>query len=178
MLTAKANAAPSLKSITMQALYQIRWFALTLFVLIIDQVSKYWAEHVLGWAGRVELLPIFDLSLAHNRGAAFGFLADAGGWQQVFFATLAILISTVLLVAMKRLQAHQRHLAIAYALVIGGALGNLIDRLLYQYVIDFIHVFYQNAHFPHFNIADSAIFIGAVLLIFDAFEKPFLDRSI
>jgi len=161
----------------MNFIRQIPWFVLTLVVLILDQITKYWAEHILGWTGRVDVLPIFDFSLAHNTGAAFGFLADAGGWQQVFFATLAIVISTILLVAMKRLEPHQRHLSIAYALVISGALGNLVDRLLYQYVIDFIHVFYQNYHFPHFNIADSAIFIGAVLLITEAFGKPFLDKQ-
>ena len=161
----------------MLAAGQTRWLVLSVFTLILDQIGKYWAEHVLGWSNKIDILPVFDLSLAHNTGAAFGFLANAGGWQQVFFASLATLVSIALIVAMSRLAAHQRHLAIAYALIISGAIGNLIDRLIYQYVVDFIHVFYGSYHFPHFNIADSAIFIGAVLLITEAFNWPFLDSN-
>ena len=157
---------------------QLSWLKLSVFALILDQASKYWAEHILGWGSRIDILPVFDLSLAHNTGAAFGFLADAGGWQQVFFATLATVVSLALAVAMSRLLSHQRHLAVAYALIISGAIGNLIDRLIYQYVVDFIHVFYGDYHFPHFNIADSAIFIGAVLLIAEAFNWPFLDTKL
>jgi len=156
---------------------QLRWLWLGVVSLVLDQLSKYWAEHILGWNTKVDLLPVFDLSLAHNTGAAFGFLANAGGWQQVFFASLATIVSVVLIIAMSRLSRHQHHLAIAYALIISGAIGNLIDRLVYQYVVDFIHVFYGSYHFPHFNIADSAIFIGAALLITEAFAWPFLDSK-
>jgi len=159
------------------------WLWLTLVVLVADQISKYWAEHILAY----NVLPVFswfDFSLAHNTGAAFSFLNDAGGWQQVFFVVLALTVSVVLCVMMHRLKAPERHLAIAYALIVGGALGNAIDRLIYQYVIDFIHWFYldcglfgmQDCHWPTFNIADVAIFIGAVLLIFEAFGVTFLNR--
>lgn len=155
---------------------QLNWLWLTALVLLIDQLTKYWAEHIL--ADRV--MPIFswfDLSLVHNTGAAFGFLNRAGGWQHLFFLTLAVTVSLVLVWMIRQLQAHQRHLAIAYALIIGGALGNAIDRIVYQYVIDFIHWFYQDWHYPHFNIADAAIFGGAILLLAEAFWKPFFDRE-
>lgn len=176
MESARLGVSPKL-SIVMTKTGQLRWLYLSLFALILDQASKYWAEHILGWSNKVAILPVFDFSLAHNTGAAFGFLANAGGWQQVFFATLATAVSVVLIILLILLAPHQRHLAVAYALIISGAIGNLIDRLVYQYVIDFIHVFYGSYHFPHFNIADSAIFIGAVLYITEAFNWPFLDSK-
>lgn len=154
----------------------LRWLWLTLFVLLADQASKYWAEHILK-NDTIVIFSWFDLSLVHNTGAAFGFLNQAGGWQHVFFVTLALVISVVLVVMIRQLAQHQRHLAIAYALIIGGALGNAIDRIIYQYVVDFVHWFYQSYHYPHFNLADAAIFLGAALLIAEAFGKPFLDAT-
>ncbi len=153
----------------------LKWLWLTLVVFIIDQLSKYWAEHILD-RNVVTVFPWFDFSLAHNTGAAFSFLSDAGGWQQVFFFSLAVVVSVVLVVFITKLKQHERHLAIAYSLIIAGALGNAIDRVIYQYVIDFIHWFYNDWHYPHFNVADIAIFIGAGLLICEAFGKPFLDN--
>lgn len=152
----------------------LRWLWLTAAAIAIDQLTKYWAEHIL----QNNVVPIFfwfDLSLVHNTGAAFGFLNRAGGWQHVFFVGLAVIVSVVLVWMIKQLHSHQRHLALAYALIIGGALGNAIDRVVYQYVVDFIHWFYQGWHYPHFNVADIAIFCGATLLILEAFGKPFLD---
>lgn len=151
-----------------------RWFWLTAIVMLVDQASKYWAEHILGR----EVIPLFfwfDFELAHNRGAAFGFLNDAGGWQNVFFGSLAITVSLVLVFMIKALKPQERHLAVAYCLIIAGALGNALDRVFYHYVVDFIHWFYLDWHFPNFNVADSAIFIGAVLLICEALGKPFLN---
>ena len=153
-----------------------KWLSLSAIVIVIDQITKYWAEHHLR-LGVVELLPIFDFSLVHNTGAAFGFLGQYGGWQHVFFVTLATIISIVMAVMIGQLKSHERHLSLAYALIIGGAIGNAIDRIIYQYVVDFIHFFYQNWHYPHFNIADIAIFIGAALLLSDAFGKPFLNTA-
>lgn len=153
------------------------WLWLSLIIIIADQATKYWAEHVLGWSGLIPILPVFDLSLVHNTGAAFGFLGSMGGWQHVFFVTLALLISIILAIAIARLQSFERHLAVAYSLVIAGAIGNAIDRVVYQYVVDFIHWFYQDYHFPHFNIADISIFIGAALLFAEAFGWPFLNRK-
>jgi len=154
-----------------------QWLWLSAAVIVLDQVTKYWAEHIL----RDGVIPIFfwfDFSLVHNTGAAFGILSRYGGWQHVFFFSLAIIVSIVLIVMVAKLKPHERHLAIAYCLIIAGALGNAIDRAIYQYVVDFIHWFYNDWHYPHFNIADISIFIGAALLIFEALGKPFLDTSV
>jgi len=156
---------------------KLNWLWLSALVIALDQATKYWAEHVLGPRGLVDILPVFDFSLAHNTGAAFGFLAGMGGWQHVFFVTLAVIISIVLTVSIARLKSFERHLCVAYALIIGGAIGNAIDRVVYQYVVDFIHWFYQDWHYPHFNVADIAIFLGAALLISEAFGKPFLNTD-
>jgi len=153
----------------------LKWLWLSLLVIVFDQATKYWAEHILGWYQTVPILPIFDFSLVHNTGSAFGFLNNMGGWQHVFFVSLAVIVSIVLVFFIASLKTVERHLAIAYSLIIGGAIGNAIDRLVYQYVVDFIHWFYQDWHFPHFNIADIAIFIGAALLISEAIGKPFLN---
>ncbi len=155
---------------------KLKWLWLTAMVIVVDQLSKYWAEHVLRY-DVIEILPIFDFSLAHNTGSAFGFLGGLGGIQHVFFVVLALVVSVVLVYFIAKLKPHERHLAIAYSLVIGGAIGNAIDRLIYQYVVDFIHWFYKDWHYPHFNVADIAIFIGAGLLIAEAFEKPFLNTK-
>jgi signal peptidase II len=117
----------------------------------------------------IELIPIFNITYVHNYGAAFSFLTDAGGWQRWFFSIIALSISGLLLWWLKKLPASNKLLGIAYALVLAGALGNLYDRLAYGYVIDFLHVYYDTWHFPVFNIADSAICIGAFLLLIDAF---------
>ncbi len=154
----------------------LKWLWLTAIVIVADQASKYWAEHILRH-DTIEILPVFDLSLAHNTGAAFGFLGGLGGIQHVFFVVLASIVSVVLIYFIAKLKSHERHLAIAYSLIIGGAIGNAIDRLVYQYVVDFIHWFYKDWHYPHFNIADMAIFFGAALLIAEAFEKPFLNTD-
>lgn len=161
-----------------EARRNIRWLWLTAVVIVLDQMTKYWAEHILGKEDKVVLFSWFDLSLAHNPGAAFGFLSQAGGWQHVFFVSLAITISGALIWMIRQLEAGQRHLAIAYALIIGGALGNAIDRFIYQYVVDFIHWFYQSWHYPHFNVADMAICAGAFLLITESFGWAFLDVSV
>lgn len=153
----------------------LKWLWLSLFVIVFDQATKYWAEHTLRY-DVIEILPIFDFSLAHNTGAAFGFLGGLGGVQHVFFVSLAVIISVGLIYMMaKVMKSHERHLAVAYSLIIGGAIGNAIDRVAYQYVVDFIHFFYKDWHYPHFNIADIAIFIGAALMIAEAFNKPFLN---
>jgi signal peptidase II len=151
-----------------------KWLWLSAVVLVLDQVTKYWAEHILQ-GGVIAILPVFDLSLVHNTGAAFGFLREHGGWQHLFFGTLAVGVSAVLVYVIGTLKPFERHLAIAYSLIISGAIGNVIDRAIYQYVVDFLHFFYLNWHFPHFNIADSAIFIGAMLIITEALGLPFLN---
>jgi signal peptidase II len=153
-----------------------KWLWLSGVVIIFDQLSKYWAEHILR-GDTIVLFSWFDFSLVHNKGAAFGFLDQAGGWQHVFFCGLALIVSITMLFWIKALKDHERHLAIAYSLIIAGALGNAIDRVVYQYVVDFVHWFYQDWHYPHFNVADIAISLAAGLLIADAFGKPFLNKT-
>lgn len=122
----------------------------------------------------IDILPFFNFTYVHNYGAAFSFLSDSGGWQRWFFSLIAVSISVLLVWWLKRLPASNKVLCSAYALVLAGAIGNLYDRIVYGYVIDFLHVYYENWHFPVFNIADCAICIGAALLLFDAFtgESP------
>jgi len=147
-----------------------RWLWLSVLLIVADQASKAWIEthYALG-----EFTPVFfwlDITRLHNPGAAFSFLADAGGWQRWFFSILAVVVSVALLVWLRTL--HGRRdlvLALALALVLSGAIGNVIDRFEHGYVIDFIHVHWQQAYFPAFNIADAAITVGAILLIYDAF---------
>lgn len=147
------------------------WLVLSLAILILDQYSKYLADEFLSYGQPVALLPVFDLTLVYNRGAAFSFLADAGGWQRWFFSVLAAVVSLVLVIWLKRLKREETLLAVALAMILGGALGNLYDRVTLGYVIDFISVHYQAHYFPAFNVADSAISVGAVLLIFDSFIR-------
>jgi len=146
---------------------KLAWLWVSALVAVLDQLTKYLATANLEYARPVELLPVFDLTLLHNTGAAFSFLASAGGWQRWFFALLASVVSVVLVVWIKRLKAHETWLAIALALVLGGALGNLYDRVVLGYVVDFISVHYQQRYFPAFNLADSAITAGAIMLIID-----------
>ena len=153
-----------------------KWFGLSALIIIADQITKYAASSMLLMHEPVAILPFFNFTLMHNTGAAFSFLADQGGWQRWFFAVLASGVSIVLAVWLSRLKAHETWLAMALSLVLGGAIGNLIDRVYYGYVIDFIDVYYNASHWPAFNIADSAISIGAVMLVIDAFRNKEKSR--
>ena len=146
------------------------WLWVTVVLLILDQVTKYVVSTQMQLYQSIELLPVFNLTYVHNYGAAFSFLSEAGGWQRWFFSIIAISISILLTYWLKKLPAKNLVLCGAYSLVLAGSLGNLYDRLTYGYVIDFIHVYYDTWHFPAFNIADSAICIGAGLLLLDAFR--------
>ncbi len=148
-----------------------RWWWLVLLVLVADQLSKIWVIQNFSLGESVPLLPVFNFTYARNYGAAFSFLGDAGGWQRWFFTLIAVVVSIVLAVWLSRLAKTQLKLSLALSLIISGAIGNLIDRSLYGYVVDFLHVFYQDWHYPIFNIADCAISIGAVLLIWDSFSN-------
>ncbi|BAW80189.1 lipoprotein signal peptidase [Candidatus Nitrosoglobus terrae] len=151
----------------------LRWLWLSVFVVFLDQGTKYLAESQVQLYHPVPVLPFFSFTLAHNTGAAFSFLADAGGWQRWFFLSIALIISFGLILWLHRLQADDFWEAFALALILGGALGNMIDRIFYGYVIDFIDIYYQSWHWPAFNIADSAITIGATLLILlSVFGQP------
>ena len=155
---------------------RLGWLVLSLLVLVIDQVSKAHFEGTLEMFQQIVVIPdYFSWTLAYNTGAAFSFLADSGGWQRWLFALIAVVVSAVLVVWLKRLGRNDTWLAIALALVLGGALGNLYDRIALGHVIDFILVHWQNRYyFPAFNFADSAICVGAVMLALDMFKgnKP------
>ena len=152
---------------------RLGWLVLSLLVLVIDQVSKAHFEGRLEMFQQIVVIPdYFSWTLAYNTGAAFSFLAEGGGWQRWLFAVIAVVVSAVLVVWLKRLGRDDTWLAIALALVLGGALGNLYDRIALGHVIDFILVHWQNRHyFPAFNFADSAITVGAIMLALDMFKS-------
>jgi len=146
-----------------------RYLPLSAAVIVADQASKAWIVHHFALLERVHVLPVLDIILTFNTGAAFSFLSDASGWQRWLFVLLALAVSTALIVWMRRLRASVHGLlAAGLALIVGGALGNMIDRLTIGRVIDFIHVHWGHAYFPAFNLADSAITVGAVILLIDA----------
>lgn len=145
----------------------LRYLWIAAVVIAFDQASKVAALRFLTRHAEVELLPFLNLTLSFNTGAAFGFLNDASGWQNFFFVAVALIATTIIFVWLRRLQPAERLIAVALCLILGGAIGNLLDRLFYGYVVDFIDVVFGSWHFWTFNIADSAISIGAVLLVID-----------
>lgn len=149
----------------------LHWLWLSLVVLGLDQLSKQIATRLLELHQPVPVVPFLNLTLTHNTGAAFSFLSDAGGWQRWFFVALTVAIAVVIVVWITRIKPGQRWLAAALALVLGGALGNLWDRLVIGAVVDFIDVYYGSWHWPAFNLADSAICVGAVMLVVSTFKE-------
>lgn len=147
----------------------LKWTWIAVVVIILDQITKIAATANLQMYQPIEVIPFFNLTLAHNTGAAFSFLADAGGWQRWFFTVLATGVSIFLFFWIKKLKPEEKTMAITLSLILGGAIGNLIDRVRFGYVVDFLDVYVGDAHWPAFNIADSAISIGAVLLIIMSF---------
>jgi len=152
---------------------RLGWLWLSVLVLVIDQVSKLHFASSLTLYQQIVIIPdYFSWTLAYNTGAAFSFLAESSGWQRWLFALIALVVSAVLVVWLKRLGRNETWLAIALALVLGGALGNLYDRMVLGHVIDFVLVHWQNRwYFPAFNFADSAISVGAVMLALDMFKS-------
>lgn len=149
-----------------------RWLPLTLAVIVADQASKLWMLRHFFLFERVRLLPVLDIVLTYNTGAAFSMLADAAGWQRWLFVALALGVSVTLVVWLRRLAAATQGLiACGLALIVGGALGNMLDRLRLGHVIDFIHAHWGLHYFPAFNVADSAITVGAALLLLDAWQE-------
>jgi len=143
------------------------WLLFSVLVIALDQATKQLATALLVYGRPVEVMSLLNWTLLHNTGAAFSFLSNAGGWQRWFFTAVALSVSVVIVVWIFRLEAREHLQKLALALILGGALGNLWDRLLLGYVVDFIQVHYgQEYFFPAFNIADSAISVGAVLMIY------------
>jgi len=147
----------------------LRWLWLSGLVLLLDQISKHYAELNLALYQPVKVMPSLNFTLMYNEGAAFSFLSSAGGWQRWLFSALAAVVSIGIVWWLKRTGPNEKTLATSLALILGGALGNLSDRLLYGHVVDFLDVYYADWHWPAFNIADSAITIGAALMLVDSF---------
>ena len=161
-LNIQANNLPISRKIA------VGWLLAAFVIVVLDLWTKSLATQSLSLYRPVELTSWLNMTLAHNYGAAFSFLSDAGGWQRWLFTILAAVVTVVLIVWLFRLQAREKLTAAALGLIIGGALGNLIDRVMNGYVVDFIDVYYRDWHWPAFNLADSAITGGVILLLLDA----------
>lgn len=144
---------------------QLRWLWLSFVVFLLDQGSKWLASKFLIMGQPLILVPFFNLTLSHNRGASFGFLNTAGGWQRWFFTAVAFVVSLIILAMLYRLPRKQNWTACAMTLILGGAIGNLYDRVTLSHVIDFFDFHIENWHFATFNVADSAICIGVAMWI-------------
>lgn len=140
------------------------WLGLSGLIIVLDQLTKFWVVSALKLGQRVELAPFLNLVFVYNPGAAFSFLSDAGGWQRWFFVALALAVSAWLTFLIRQ-HASERLLPLAAALILGGALGNVIDRIRYGAVVDFVDVHAAGWHWPAFNVADSAISVGVALLL-------------
>jgi signal peptidase II len=147
-----------------------RWLPLSAGVIALDQITKLLVVNHIDYAERISVLPVLDLTLAYNTGAAFSFLAKESGWQRWMFATLAIVVAAIIAWWLRRLKARSQWLlSCALSLILAGALGNVIDRIRLGHVVDFILAYWDEHLFPAFNVADSSITIGAILLLLDAF---------
>jgi signal peptidase II len=146
----------------------LKWLALSGLVIVLDQVSKQMIASTFKVGEGLRMTSFFDLVFVFNRGAAFSFLSDAGGWQRWFFIVLALCISTWLVFMLTR-HAEERLLSAALALVLGGALGNVIDRLMHGAVVDFLSFHLADYYWPAFNVADSAITLGVALMLWQQF---------
>ena len=154
-----------------------RWLGLAFAVIVADHLTKWWISSTLDFQQAIPVLPFFSLVRVHNTGAAFSFLAGASGWQRWFFIGVGIL-ATVIIVRLLKNHGHEPRLAFPLALVLGGALGNVIDRVVLGHVVDFLYFHYHSFAWPAFNVADSAITVGAALLIWDSLRgKPANSQS-
>ena len=139
-------------------------------IVLLDQLSKFLSDKSLNYGEPVQVFPGFDLLLAYNHGAAFSFLSDAGGWQRWFLISISLSISLVILIWLVRLPKTQKLMALSLMFILAGAVGNLYDRVAFGYVIDFISIYYGEYRFATFNIADSAVSVGAALMMVDIFQ--------
>lgn len=156
----------------------IRWLWISVLVIAVDQLSKLWIERNMTLGETFQVLPVLDIVRAHNPGAAFSFLADAGGWQRWAFSGVAVVVSALLIYWLRTVSlATHSLLAGGLTLILGGAIGNVIDRFEHGYVVDFVHAHWAGAYFPAFNVADAAISIGAGLVILDALFESRRNRQ-
>lgn len=147
------------------------WLSIAAIVVAFDLYSKHLVQSALAYGEHVLVTGFFDLVLYHNEGAAFSFLAAAGGWQRVFFSAIAVIASVIILRLLLK-HPQQKLFCLALSLILGGALGNLYDRVTLGYVVDFLFFHYQSWYWPAFNVADSAITVGVILLLWYEFRKP------
>jgi signal peptidase II len=147
-----------------------RWFVISALVIVLDQVTKYWVSQSLAPGAGVPVTPFFNLVLTYNTGAAFSFLSQASGWQRGFFILIAALASLLIIYFIRRYHREKRF-SFGLSLILGGAVGNLWDRIVLGHVVDFLDFYIQAYHWPAFNVADSAITCGAALLIWDSFNR-------
>ncbi len=156
----------------------IRWLWISVLVVAVDQLTKLWIERNMGLGDAFTVLPVLEIVRAHNTGAAFSFLAGAGGWQRWAFTVIAVGVSGALLYWLRTLAvATHGLLAAGLALILGGAIGNVVDRIEHGYVVDFVHAHWGASSFPAFNVADAAISIGAALVILDALLEGRRNRE-
>ncbi len=155
----------------------LRWLWLTVIMLILDQATKYWTVEALNLHESYEILSFFNFTYARNYGAAFSFLGDAGGWQKYLFTTIAFAVSAFLLYSLKKNSVNKRWENIAFTLVLSGAIGNVMDRIMFGYVVDFLDFDLGFYRWPTFNVADIAIFIGAAMIILDSLIHPEKDKK-
>lgn len=151
-----------------------KWLTLSAVVVALDLLTKQWVQSELAYGEHISLTSFFDLVLFYNEGAAFSFLAGAGGWQRLFFSAIALIASVVIinLLHKHQHQAGQKLFCLGLSLILGGALGNLVDRLTLGHVVDFLFFHYEHYYWPAFNVADSAITCGVILLLWSSFKKP------
>ena len=155
----------------------LRFLWISVLVVAIDLATKQWVIDTMTLYQSTQLLPIFNLTYVRNYGAAFSFLHDASGWQRWFFTAIAIVVSIIIVMWMKASSKEDKRLPIAFSFILGGALGNLYDRVTYGYVVDFLDFYIGQWHWPAFNVADSAIFIGATLMVIDMLLTPRNDTE-
>lgn len=149
----------------------LRFLWISVIAVIVDQWTKNAVVDGMDLYQSIQLTGFFNLTYVHNYGAAFSFLYDAGGWQRYFLTAVALVVSAVIVWWLRQSTKEQVLLPVAFAFILGGAIGNVFDRIVYGYVIDFLDFYYGTYHWPAFNVADSVIFIGAVLLIIDMFKN-------
>jgi len=154
-------------------------YSIVLVIVVLDQITKIWADTSLAMYEQVPVTGFFNITRAYNYGAAFSFLDNAGGWQRWFFTAISLVVSVVLCVWLYRMSRAEKWLSLSIALILGGAVGNLIDRVWYGYVVDFIQVYWKTSYFPSFNIADAAITCGTIILLgITLFEKNEVNADV
>ncbi len=154
----------------------LKWLSISGVVVALDLYTKHLVQQAFAYGEHLRVTSYFDLVRYHNTGAAFSFLADAGGWQKWFFTTVSVVASVVIIYLLKKYP-HNKLFSWGLALVLGGALGNLYDRITLGYVVDFLYFYYQQFAWPAFNVADSAICVGVALLLLDSFKQPTTSKS-